>query len=399
MMLSETDPEVIVAGHICLDILPVFDTHNSAEEIATPGKLVHIGPAIISVGGQVANTGLALYRLGIKTHLIGKVGDDLFGQAIVRLLNQTDESLSEQMLVDPGAQSSYSIIISPPGRDRTFLHYPGANDTFSASDILLEQATRGSIFHFGYPPLMRAVYSDGGTALATLLSMLKASGVTTSLDMALPDAEAESGRVNWVEWLRAVLPFVDIFAPSEEEIRYMLGYPKSTQPLDGEKLAEISTRLLDMGAALVALKLGEQGLYLRTTSDTRRLQQMGARAFKNWRAWQARELLCPCFCVEIAGTTGAGDCTIAGFLAALLRNEEPEGTLLTATAVGACSVEGSDATSGIPSLESVRQRIQEGWQQRTPGILLSDWRQLPQSALWSGPFDSQLSTHTKDSFN
>ena len=386
-MMPDTDPEVIVAGHICLDIFPVFNEQTSASGVISPGKLVNVGPAQIAVGGSVANTGLALHRLGITTRLIGKIGDDLFGQAIRETIKSNDERLAEHMIVSPDAHSSYSIIISPPGRDRTFLHHPGVNDAYSVEDIPLEQLSRSSLFHFGYPPLMRAMYSDGGVSFARLLSAIKEQGITTSLDMALPDPESEAGSVDWLVWLQRVLPSVDVFAPSEDEIKYMLGYNREESPLDGSQLAEIGTRLLDMGAAMVVLKLGGHGLYLRTTDDARRLQFMGIRVFKDWRKWQRRELLSPCFRVEVAGTTGAGDCTIAGFLAAILHDVEPEEALLTAAAVGAYSVERADATSGVPSWVNVQRRIQAGWQQCMPDIPLLGWQPNADNAVWRGPYD------------
>jgi sugar/nucleoside kinase (ribokinase family) len=71
----------------------------------------------------------------------------------------------------------------------------------------------------------------------------------------------------------------------------------------------------------------------------------------------------PCFRAnEVAGTTGAGDCTIAGFLASLLRRESPAEAATSATAVGACSVEAADATGGVPEWEMVRKRMQAGWE-------------------------------------
>ena len=44
---------------------------------------------------------------------------------------------------------------------------------------------------------------------------------------------------------------------------------------DAALLRDLSTELLDMGTAVVALKLGAQGLYLRTSSDIGRLENMG----------------------------------------------------------------------------------------------------------------------------
>ena len=57
-----TKKKVIVAGHICLDITPVFPDKKVKHpgEILSPGKLVQMGAADVHSGGCVANTGLAM---------------------------------------------------------------------------------------------------------------------------------------------------------------------------------------------------------------------------------------------------------------------------------------------------------------------------------------------------
>ena len=59
-------------------------------------------------------------------------------------------------------------------------------------------------------------------------------------------------------------------------------------------------------------------------------------------AWANRELWAPCFQVDVVGTAGSGDATIAGFLSALLRDMTPEQAVNAAVAVGACNVEAAD---------------------------------------------------------
>ena len=43
----------VVAGHICLDIIPQFDTLLPGEfaSLFQPGRLIEVGPAILSTGG------------------------------------------------------------------------------------------------------------------------------------------------------------------------------------------------------------------------------------------------------------------------------------------------------------------------------------------------------------
>ena len=81
--------EAVVAGHICLDIIPqIVRREGGLKALLAPGKLVDVGPATLSTGGAVSNTGLALHRLGLPTRLMGKIGDDGLGQTILELLRR-----------------------------------------------------------------------------------------------------------------------------------------------------------------------------------------------------------------------------------------------------------------------------------------------------------------------
>ena len=78
--------KIISAGHICLDITPVFPTGRSyagIAELLEPGKLIHMEEADVHTGGSVANTGLALKILGADVKLMGKIGKDEFGKIIL----------------------------------------------------------------------------------------------------------------------------------------------------------------------------------------------------------------------------------------------------------------------------------------------------------------------------
>ncbi|GGG61254.1 carbohydrate kinase family protein [Paenibacillus radicis (ex Gao et al. 2016)] len=361
---------IIVGGHICLDIIPAIP---GGPFSMAPGKLLNIGQASLSTGGAVANTGLALQRLGLPVKLMGKVGDDFFGQAILSIIGDRQQELTEGMIVAAGEASSYSIVINPPQVDRMFLHCTGANDTFKAEDVTDESLEEAGLFHFGYPPLMRHMYENGGAELAELMRRAKAAGVTTSMDMAKPDTDAPSGQVDWREILARTLPDVDLFLPSVEEILFMLrrdvydgmiasvGSDQLLSHIDAAMLEALSSELLDMGAAIVALKLGEYGLYVRTTASEERMARLGRYQPRQVACWLNRELYVPCFRVEVAGTTGAGDCTIAGFLAGFVQGLSPEDTVIGAVATGACNVEQPDATSGIPAWRDVQSRLQAGW--------------------------------------
>jgi sugar/nucleoside kinase (ribokinase family) len=357
-----THPQVTVAGHICLDVIPQFppDIRPLSERLL-PGALIEIGPAVLSTGG-VSNTGLALHRLGVTTRLMNKVGDDLFGELVLGLLRRHDPELASGMIVTPGVQTSYSLVLNPPGYDRTFLHCSGANDTLSADDIAYDQVAQAPVFHFGYPPILRRFYANDGAELERMLRAVKVRGVITSLDTSLPDPNSPAGQVNWRAVLKRALPHVDIFLPSLDEMLFMLGHAPGPNAFARPRLAEIAGELLDMGARVVGLKLGDRGLYVRTTENHSALAALERSGNPRLDTWRGRELLAPCFRVQVAGTTGCGDCTIAGFLAGLLNGLTLDDTVTAATAVGAFCAEQPDATSGVPHWTEVQARIAAGWE-------------------------------------
>jgi hypothetical protein len=98
-------------------------------------------------------------------------------------------------------------------------------------------------------------------------------------------------------------------------------------------------------------------------------------------------LLVPCFQTAVAGTTGAGDATIAGLLTALLAGLAPEATIRSAVAVGAYSVEQVDATSGVPRWNEAQSRLQTDWATCPVRINLEGWRWDKAAKVWYGPSD------------
>jgi sugar/nucleoside kinase (ribokinase family) len=389
--------DVVAAGHICLDVITDLSatSREKFERSFVPGRLLLVGPVTFSTGGPVSNVGLALTRLGIETRLMGKVGNDLFGQAVQEIVSAYGPHLVDGMVVDETTDTSYTIVISPPGIDRYLLHHPGANDTFSAEDVRYDVVAQARLFHFGYPPVMRLMYENDGAQLVGVFRHAKATSVTTSLDTAMPDPSSPAGRVDWRAILKAALPYVDVFLPSVEEILYMLRRPTfddldAAAPggdilplLTPQLLSEVSRELLDFGARLVAIKLGYRGLYLRTAGAAA-IQGLGRACPSDPAAWADKELWAPCFQADLVGTAGSGDSTIAGFLSALLRDMSPEEAVTAALAVGACNVEAPDTLSGLRSWEDTMARVAAGWARHPLDLQAHGWQFDSEHHLWVG---------------
>jgi sugar/nucleoside kinase (ribokinase family) len=387
----------VVAGHLCLDIFPDFEhlSQQHLESLLKPGRLVQIGAAQFSGGGVVSNTGLALQHLGISTKLIAKVGDDPFGNILKDVIAKRDPELIKGLLTDPQGVTSYSLIISNQVTDRLFLHCTGANDTFNADDIDYGLVKQAALFHLGYPPILRQMYLDGGRYLQDVLQRAKATLVSTSLDMTLPDSVSESGRVDWRQIYKAALPYVDIFLPSLEELLFtlrhdlyleMISKGEVINQVTPQLLEEISSELIDMGVKIVVIKMGSCGIYLRSAPEEV-LKTMGRAKPFNEKSWANCERWIPCFKAKVVGTTGSGDSAIAGFLSALLRQCSIDEALIMAVAVGACNVEAADSLSGLKTWEATRERVKMGWEQLPLHLDTPGWKWDAARKMWVGPLE------------
>jgi hypothetical protein len=133
--------------------------------------------------------------------------------------------------------------------------------------------------------------------------------------------------------------------------------------------------------------MGDQGMYLRTTDDLARWEALAGSLPLEPRAWLNRELLAPAFRADLVGTTGAGDCTVAGFLTGVLRGLTPEDALTAAVAAGSSNVEAADALSGVPSWDDLWARVEEGWEPIPTRIRLRGWGWDRAARLWMGAWD------------
>ena len=366
--------KVIAAGHICLDITPVFPEMKaeSLDQVLSPGKLLQMDRADVHTGGAVANTGLAMKKLGADVRLAGKIGKDAFGELILNILKKYDAQ--EGMTVSEGESTSYSVILAVPGIDRIFLHNPGANDSFCADDIQDELLKDAALFHFGYPPLMRSMYQNDGQELVKLLQKVKRAGTAVSLDMAAVDPGTEPGRTDWKTILEKTLPFVDFFMPSAEELCYMLDRERFyqwqerarggdvTQILDPEEdIRPLAEMCMDMGCQILLIKCGAPGMYFKT-ADSRHLEPLCSSLEMDPALWGGREIFERSYIPErILSGTGAGDTSIAAFLTAVLKGCGPEECLHLAAAAGASCVAEYDALSGIGTLRELEEKINRGW--------------------------------------
>jgi sugar/nucleoside kinase (ribokinase family) len=222
-----------------------------------------------------------------------------------------------------------------------------------------------SHFHFGYPPLMEKIYQNGGDELVEIFKKVKKRHITTSLDMATIDPNSSAGKANWLTILQKVLPYVDVFMPSIEELCFMLApqllgkwqtyLTEGTSVYDAlQDVRELSTLLMTLGAKTLLIKCGVPGLYYRSLKSKR----FGIRESTTWDVDGFQRSFEP---EKVVSATGAGDTCIAAFLTAMCQGRDLATCARLAAAAGACCVTTYDALSGLKPLSELERRIDAGW--------------------------------------
>lgn len=368
----------VVAGHICIDITPLFPAAESASggraalgDLLVPGSLLRMNGVDIHTGGAVANTGLAMRKFGVDASLMGKVGRDAFGSMILDILRLY--GAEKGMIVSDDASTSYSVVIAAPGCDRVFLHDPGANDHFYFADLDLDTISNARLFHLGYPPIMASLFRNGGDELARIFRTIDGMGVMTSLDLAAVDEDSEAGAVDWEAILERTLPFTDFFFPSFEELAWMIDRTKYAQlkrRSGGDIIGALSVeddvrplaeKAIALGAKVAIVKCGARGFYYRTAGEQRlaALERKHGASLEAWRDKRGFEKsYVP---AKVLSATGAGDTTIAAFLSAMLQGRPFGRCLQLAAAAGASCVEAYDALGGLKTFEELESKIESGW--------------------------------------
>lgn len=366
--------KVIAAGHICIDITPVFPDKKTSNigDVLQPGKLIQMGKAEVSTGGAVANTGLGMKVLGADVTLMGKLGCDEFGDMICGILDKYDAASG--MIRSSEVSTSYSVVLAVPGIDRIFLHNPGANNCFHADDIKEDAIKDAALFHFGYPTLMKSMYENDGEELVALFKKVKSLGLATSLDLSAVDPDTEAGKADWYKILSKVMPYVDFFVPSVEELCFMLDKERFddwqrraagkdiTEILDPDKdIKPLAKKCMELGAKVLLLKCGAPGMYFASASSDV-LERVGSKVELDCDRWADLSIFEKSYIPEkILSGTGAGDTSIAAFLTSMLNGEEPEMCLHLAAGTGASCVASYDALSGLKSLDELKEKINAGW--------------------------------------
>jgi len=225
-------------------------------------------------------------------------------------------------IVDANEPSPQTVVLVNSDGDRQFLHLKGCSEIAFRGGLDFTSELIAGMRHFHLASLF--VVPHLRTQAPSMLRNARTAGLTTSLDTCW-DPQGE-----WMQVLAPCLPELDILFMNEDEMGQICA---------GRTIVDASREMISMGAAMVVMKNGQRGCLVRT---------------------QDGEIICPAYDVLARDTTGAGDCFVAGFLAAHLRGATPDCAGLMGNAAGGLSVQHIGAVEGLLSRADL-----EEWMSRT----------------------------------
>ncbi len=307
----------------CMGILVADAICKEVNELPEKGKLNLVKSLKLYNGGGAMSASINIRTLGLKTAMIGKIGDDGFGQYLKSVLINHDVNI-DGLVEEEGADTSASVVLVDGTGERSFLHCKGTNDTFCYDDVNFDVIADSRIVFLSGSMIMNKF---DGEDCEKVLKRVKEMGKITALDTAW-DAE---GR--WMKVLKPALKYVDYFIPSIEEAIELAG-----GETDHDKIADC---FFDCGVKHVAIKVGKQGCYFRESKDSKGVY------------------VAPFMRENPVDTTGAGDSWCSGFLYGIATGKSMEESCIIGNAVGAHIIMAVGATTGACHYSVIEKFIEE----------------------------------------
>jgi sugar/nucleoside kinase (ribokinase family) len=307
MSMNEKKYDVLVAGELNVDL--ILNHINKFPEV---GKEVLADHMTLTLGSSSAIFASNLSVLGTKVAFAGTLARDQFGDLIISSLK--NKNVVTDHIVYTTEKSTGATIALYFDEDRAMITYPGAMTLFTMDQIPDDLFRQSAHLHVSSIFLSTGLKKDA----EKLFRKAKELGLTTSLD---PQWDPDE---TWDIDFQALLPYVDVFIPNENELRAMTGIEDLHEAVDAVRSRD----------NILIVKSGRDGAYLWKGDDV-----IHQPAFLN---------------PSVVDSIGAGDSFGAGFVHKFIRGSSLRECLEFAALVGAVSTTRAGGTTAFGSLDMVR---------------------------------------------
>ncbi len=297
-------PLILSLGGINMDLVTFSD------RLPADGETVVGRQFVTYAGGKGANQAVAAARMGARSVMVGRVGNDMFGPQLIELLQSAGVE-TRAVGVSEGVSSGIAVISVGEGGQNRIVQVLGANDTCGEAEF---DIIAGLLPDVSAVLLQLEVSVDLSLRVAALAAT---QGVAVILD---------PGPVRPVpaEFYR----HVSVITPNETEAEALVGHPIA----DLSGAAAAADELLNRGVGSAVIKLGALGAYW---SDGKRCGHV------------------PSFPVTAVDTVAAGDAFNGAMAVALSQGSPLAEAVRWGCAAGALAVTSVGAQDSMPTWDVV----------------------------------------------
>jgi 2-dehydro-3-deoxygluconokinase len=276
-------------------------------------------------GGDTSNAAIAAARQGAKVGYLSVVGDDVYGRMLRELWEREGVDHAGVRTNAEAFTAAYFVTHDAQGHHFSFFRKGSAASRMKPQDLPRERIASARVLHLS--GISAAISDSACDTCFAAVDISRAAGVQVSFDTNLRLKLWPIARARAV--MRELIRLSDICLPSMEDVQAISGLQEPEALLDF---------CLELGAKVVALKMGAQGALV--TDGKQR--------------WQ----LPPHRCAPV-DATGAGDTFGGALLARLVAGDALRDAARYAVVAAALSTEGYGAVEPIPRAEQVRAGLKE----------------------------------------
>lgn len=312
-------PNILVVGSLNMDLT------CSANRLPNSGETVIGRKFQTAPGGKGLNQAVQCARLGAKTTMLGKVGADDFGKALLQVAEKNGVDVSH-ILTDPEESTGVAVIqleVKEGGTQNRITVCPGSNYSITVEELTwLKDAISAYdmvILQFEIP--MNVIEAVAGWA--------HEAGVPVMVNPA-PAAPMSD----------VLLVCATYLSPNEHEAALLADHPIRVDPeINFDDIAIVSEAFRKRGVENLIITMGSNGSVVAGHDGIHHT---------------------PCVRMpEVADPTAAGDSFVAAFCTALTAGLPEEHALAFASHTAAITVSRMGALPSLPTLKEVQALIRE----------------------------------------
>lgn len=277
-------------------------------------------------GGKGANQAVQCSRLGAEVTMVGRVGNDAFGRAMLQAVSDSGVDVSHVGIAqdEPSGVGNITLEVTPQGTNNRIVVCPGANHSITAEHIawLREEIGNYDMVMMQFELPMEIIELTAQWAFE--------ANVPVMINPA-PVSEISAALCSYITYL----------SPNEHEAALIAGHPLKANEngVNKEDLRKVADILVGKGIKKILITLGANGSIINCEGNLTQIPSVRV--------------------LDVVDPTAAGDSFVAAFCTGICAGLTDHDAMTFASHTAAITVSRMGAIPSLPTIEEVYNFMSE----------------------------------------